>query len=439
MKRIVYIAALASILMTACQKTDVLNVAEDAIEFGTHIGKLTKAGTDYSADKYATLLAQDFRVWAYSEFESGKIHKGTIYNGLENKTVSDKEEGAVWSIDDTKTYFWPQRGNYLSFYTISAAHKDWLDAISFESQPTGETSFDEFEVDDANDDVMVSNVIKQDKSNKTVVPFFRHTMTKVEFNFRKGADDSQTDAEEASVIILKGITTDKLAYKGNLTVTYGDNFNFTWTPTTEAKAFSGIPTDFVTIVKAGGAIVEELTTAPEGPSAEVGVMGMVISEDAKTREIYYTEEIEGENGTKKLEMSMEKHTLGASGWASDATTSKFETFAGCVIKVGTTDKPYDNFVTWYMVPQTIELKQPASDAEEGKGRVRIDYVADGRPLHQYFALTGTAVPAWEEERCVKYNVTIAPHKVQFNPSVDAWKPYGYTEANQGGSDINMDN
>ena len=72
-----------------------------------------------------------------------------------------------------------------------------------------------------------------------------------------------------------------------------------------------------------------------------------------------------------------------------------------------------------MIPQGISGK-----------KVRLNYVADGKHLSQEFALTGTSKDTdnktiqivWNEEKCVRYNVTIAPHKIEFSPTVGTWTP-----------------
>ena len=70
---------MVALLASSCQKTDILNVVEDAIDFSTQVGKLTKA--DYTDDKFSTLKSQGFRVWAVSDFSLGIDTDGKIYRG----------------------------------------------------------------------------------------------------------------------------------------------------------------------------------------------------------------------------------------------------------------------------------------------------------------------------------------------------------------------
>ena len=426
---------MVSLLMTSCQKTEVLNVVEDTIDFSTEVGKLTKA-IDYSGTKYETLTDQGFKVWAFADFSLGNDVNGTIYRGIDGLWVRYQNG---WGIAGNQKYFWPQSGNYLQFYALTYKHDNgWASSLDSKTHllpavtagtdntvPAKSTEITGLDLPvytvcpEANDDIMVADHIRQDKSvTKTVSPLFRHTMTKVEFYFKKGGEASDTDAEEASVIILKGITTDPLANKGSLDVTYSNadsntDFGFDWVAdaTATKTPFYGVPSDTLTIVKKGGAIVEAYDALPNtGTDGDVCVV-----KGDNTRTVY--------SYATGAWSEVEKHTYDKVNkeWESDKDTdesaetkSAYETVVGQLL----TDTSV-NFATWYMIPQTIDLVEtPGSEA----GRVRIDYVADGVHIEQYFGLKGTEVTEWIEELCVKYNVTVAPHKIQFSPTVGEWDP-----------------
>lgn len=429
MKRIVYIATMVALLATACQKTDVLNVVEDSIEFDTQVGKLTKA--DYSEAKFTTLKDQGFRVWTVADFTLGSDTDGAIYRKMSNLSVI---YNAGWGYDPSKTtqkYFWPAANNYLYFYTLSARNATWLDGISFDSHFIKE----EIKLDDnspitevtkldlpafpvgaaADDDVMVADHIYQHKGDatngKVVKPTFRHTMTKVEFNFKQGTyTEGEKNATEASTVILKGIATDNLINKGELDVTYGfsdvnNTKPFVWTPstvTTDVHAFIGTPTEDLTIVKKTGQVIAKVAATSEVDAPASNALCVIFNETKTECSVYQY--------SNDAWAVVETHTKSQDGtWSSNPTTSLYETFAGVVLTATEA-----NFVTWYMIPQPITGKN-----------VTINYVADGKHLTQKFALTGTKEAdsiTWGEEICVKYNVTIAPHKIEFSPSVGEWNP-----------------
>ena len=416
MKKILYIAAAAALLMTSCQKTDLLNVVEDTIEFGTEVGKLTKADPeDYNVPKYATLNAQGFRVWAVSDFNSGTIDiKGTIYRGLKNLPVINGQGTASgWGFDATEVtnkYLWPQSPNKLYFYTVSSAKAEsWLvdgdnEAVTSKFLFNGETpvtkvEFPLYKVDNtAHDDVMVADAVHQEKGQgKTVAPTFRHTMTKVMFNFKKGGP-ADNGAEEAENIVLKSITTTDLKYKGTLTFTYGNGTTGTpseWAPEDDVKPFSKTAES---TYKVGGVVIPKVADVDEVKNPVDGNYCFV--------------------GNKLYKYTSE------GSWEESADT--YTITEGMELTEG-----YQNFVTWYMIPQNLadaDLKLPSAGEQDrtlSGAVVTITYEADGKLISQNFDLNVPESPKdWSEEHCVKYNVTIAPHKIQFKPEVDEWVEVG---------------
>ena len=459
MKRIVYIATMVALLASSCQKTDVLNVVEDTIEFSTQVGKLTKADAkDYSDDKYATLKEQGFRVWTVADFTLGNDTDGAIYRGMNNLKVI---YNAAWGYDPKQTnqkYFWPAANNYLYFYTLSAKDETWLKSLDYATHFVKENIASEGEPEvkevtkldlplftvtaAADDDVMVADYIHQHKADptngKVVKPTFRHTMTKVEFNFKQGtAGTATTSATEATTVILKGVeiggyseTAECLVCKGYLDVTYGFNnasnsTPFEWTPSSDAKdvlAFASKPTELYTIVKKGGDIILVLEAAPATAVAN----DLYVEESASERKI-----MKYDGTTWVLD---ETHTKAGGVWTAARTDGKsavYETLSGKKLEAG---DDYYNCATWYMIPQELTINNVAKT-------VRISYVADGKHLSQEFKLSGTTTTpiTWDEEKCVKYNVTIAPHKIEFNPSVEGWKLYDSDPNTPGDQDINMNN
>ena len=459
MKKILYIAAAAALLMASCQKTDVLNVVEDTIDFGTEVGKLTKAGdtqegeggsttSSYDASKFTTLKNQGFRVWVVSDFTSGIHTDGAIYN---NMNGLDIEYNSGWVYKNSGKYMWPQADQYLLFYTISSNDVAWLDGIKTKSlfntvkdaAHVTEITFDQYTVKGvADDDIMVANHIRQSKSPSMVVsPTFRHTMTKVEFNFVKGTP-SANGADVASTVILKGIETSELFSTGELNIKYGDSeVTFDWKNPGTAVSYLKNGSDVVTIAKKGGKVVEVLDAVPSGDAA-TAAPAVVYTKDTEGKvtsvAIYETEEVVVDNVTsyKWKETVSETHTLTNAGWNG---ANKYETLNGFVLRTKediqkeVANANYDNFATWYMIPQTLakaELGEDGNDEDlmrDTSGAVvTIHYIADGKHLSQNFNLNVGSNTSedqdWNEEHCVRYNVTIAPHKIDFKPTVGQWEP-----------------
>lgn len=393
--------------MTSCQKTDILNVAEDTIEFGSEVGKLTKAYDD--DPKYATLVKQGFRVWAYADFSLGLDVDGAVYRDMSNLEVL-YEDGKGFGIVSKVKYFWPASGKKLYFYTLSAYDKDWLDSITDDDNFKKNADSEEFSglelppftvKETAHDDIMVADSIHQHKglapNKKVVKPTFRHTMTKVEFNFKQGAAVAD-GATEAATVILKGIYTDTLANTGKLKVDYrtaSKAMAFDWTPTTadnDKPNFVGKPAKLLAIKKNTSGVI----SADQPAVPEVDDVYVSYEETGNKCTVYKY------SGTDWEVVETLNYDSTKDRWISE----NYEAFYGEVLNA--TDY---NLVTWYMIPQPIAEKT-----------VRISYVADGKHIDQSFSLTGNNVTEWLEEVCVRYNVTIAPHKIEFNPNVTDWTP-----------------
>lgn len=451
MKRIIYSAAIAALLVTSCQKTDVLNVVEEAIEFGTEVGKLTKADDEsttpnYDVDdpKYGTLVQQGFRVWAVADFESGNAYEdGYFYDGINGVDVAYT---TGWGFPNGEKHMWPAADDYLYFYMISSRNITWLESIKSEEKfGKGEASATDIStvtlpiytiapdtdtkvkvgatdvpaVVVADNDIMVADHIRQDKgapgTDKTVRPHFRHTMTKVQFNFVKG-EQVVDGAPLASNVILKSITTSPLNNAGVLTVNYSTydeitntksdaQIPFEWTNKNGQVPFTKSSANVVTYVVKGGAIVTAAASYEDLPSENVadGALRVVYATNG-TATVYKATVTEGDGG----------NTV---NWVEDQTANAYKTVNGDIL---TTTQ--NTFVTWYMIPQNLT---PATfvdgEVTEEGTIVTIEYVADGKDITQKFSLAVDGpTEDWTKETCVRYNVTIAPNKIVFSPDVTDW-------------------
>lgn len=485
MKKILYSVAIAAIMMTSCQKTDVLNVVEDPIEFGTAVGKLTKTDGVVSGD-LTTLKQQGFRVWVVADFDSpstttgASVEDGDIYNGMNGLDVRFNNR---WGFANGGKYMWPQKGQALYFYTISSADTTWLGTIkgrNYFTAPAKESSvmtlkLDEYTVDPtAHDDIMVADKILQHKTMtgigdaKVVRPTFKHTMTKVEFNFVKGVP-TVDDAFVASNVILKEIKTSELVNNGNLNVTYsapapadgGDAtaFNCEWLAATAqtTTSFTGTPENVITIAKDRGNVITKADNTTTLPTAENQYI-VVYTKDANnvitSATVYKSTKYEGVETLSWTEV--ETHEYADNAWPTKVAADKFETLYGFELRTAAEiqaateneNAKYDNFVTWYMIPQILETASLTTDDSDKDGRldtagavVTISYIADGKHITQNFNLNVSEeanVQDWDESTCVKYNVTITPHKIVFNPDVTEWDT-DLDNDKQEDDDINMNN
>lgn len=258
MKKILF-AAMIAILIVGCQKTEVINQqGGPSLSFSTGMSKLTKSQGTVSAVNpgIRNLEAQDFSVWAYAgkgDFSSvtNLDSQTKIYDGIENLLVECKNPSVIAVEDDPNTtdtnekvdgvpgtwstkkeYYWPGDQKSLRFFAVSA-DQSWLRTTpcpvaitynvpsltisNFEVKATAVKN-DEGEVikKAANEDLMVADFVEQDQTKKNVDLTFRHTLSKVQFDFKTLTPD---DGKPAPYVWVQSVSVAGMQYKGNLNVT----------------------------------------------------------------------------------------------------------------------------------------------------------------------------------------------------------------------------
>lgn len=405
MKRILFVAATATLLAAGCQKTEIINpvnpTGQPALSFTTDMSKLTKAVGTADADEHEymqNLKAQDFRVWAYADYEdpnTTKVELDQIYDGMANLNIgytetdgTDTDGNAikVGSWAPAKEYYWPGVGKSLRFFAVSGvALGNDLSATSVvlptiartpavEDDPnttevneaTEETvamslEVKDFVVDhsDPNDDLMVADFVHQNQTTKEVALKFRHALSKVEFLFNTL---STSDAK----VYVQSLSVENVMTKSTLTVAENNGTDketkptlFTWAAPTEPQTF-----------------VDDYGTTAAVPT-----------------------------DTERLDENVEL----------DMTALELVTEA-------------KNFCTWLVMPQTITNLQ-----------VKITYVIGKRQFESIFPLSAANLTAWGANQYVRYTITLAPNKISFNPSVEDWDQYDADSNTDGDQDITMQN
>ena len=380
MKKIFFVALSATLLAAGCQKTEVLNpVGEPAMVFTTGMNKLTKSvGTaDADSDGTVNLKAQDFRVWAYADYEDDNtsgVELDQIYDGMENlaitytETTSENGEGKLSSWAPAKEYYWPGTGKNLRFFAVSGVNlgedlsetEVVVPSISrTETAVTPSLVVNNFVVDheSPNADLMVADFVCQNQTNKEVALKFRHTLSKVQFLFK-------TTAASERPVFVQSLKVENINTKSTLTVT-------------DAAADAGAAARFAWAAgSAPQAFTDDYTTEPaDFPTAP--------------------EYIEGK--------------------AADKTALKLTTNA-------------EKFATWQVIPQSISgLK------------VNILYIIGERQFESIFTLSTENLTAWAPNQYIRYTVTLAPNVISFVPSVEDWDQYDADNATEGDQDIEMEN
>lgn len=366
MRKSLFAVALAVILLaTNCQKTEIMNPTGTSIGFDSQIGKLTKAADEAGLD---SLRKYGFRVWAYRNFED-EFYAGSdaatnttglnaIYDGMEALEVTYSDG---WKT--TKDYYWPGAQKELKFFAVSCNEDD------FSLEPTGtettepvltdpqdsKVTVQNFTVqDDANNDLMVADLITQaqgDATNGNVVkPVFRHTLTKVQFNFN--TDPETMDEHPVYILNIK---------------------------TSELKTM--------------GTFVRSYPYEPKTADANAWTLGADVLE--------FTDDY-----SKAITLPMAKDENGNdtdSEIVVDGEGSeKDRTGLTLTDKMQTLD-------TWLLLPQSIAT-----------ATVEVTYIIKNRLFTKTFPLYAEGLTSWDVNQFVKYNVTIAPNLISFNPSVEEW-------------------
>ena len=416
MKKILLVAASVTLLAAGCQKTEIVNpVGEPAMTFSTGMKKLTKASgevADAAADGMVNLQAQDFRVWAFSNYEDDNttgIEKDQIYDGMANlnvyytETTTGEETSPVMeSWAPAKEYYWPGTGKNLFFFAVSGALKgadlagtsDVKDSVVVD-MVNKKMDVKAFEVKPANPnvDLMVADAVDQHQGDKSVDLKFHHALSKVEFLFK-------TVQSSDMRVLVQSIKVEDLVSTGDLSVTLDDANKeekkdnqqnteevtstvypviFTWTPTTERQT-AAFTDDYAV----------EYTDWSWG---------------------------EGNDATSIIELADQKTKVDP-----EDPTAEFDRTA---LALTTTATP---FATWLMVPQDITNK-----------KVTVTYIINSRQFEQVFSLTTAELTSWDQNQYVRYTVTLAPNLISFVPTVDPWDQYDNKADVEGDQDIEMQN
>ena len=410
MKKILFVALGATLLAVGCQKTEIINpvnpTGQPALSFTTDLSKLTKAvGTaDADSDGMVNLKAQDFRVWAYADYEDPNTTTVTeldnIYDKMANLNVGYSEKDVTTGEGDQQTttkvgswapakeYYWPGVGKDLRFFAVSGVDLgEDLSATSVvvptitrtttvvtPDDPNTESNEEvtetnvamklevkDFVVNHAapNADLMVADFVHQNQTNKEVALKFRHALAKVEFLFNTLAD---SDAK----VYVQNLKVEKVLTKSTLTVTENAGDDKATKPTVFTWATPTIEQTFEDDYKGTAAVPED---------------------------------------TERLDATV----------ALDMTARELTTSA-------------ENFCTWLVMPQSISELQ-----------VKITYVIGKRQFESIFPLAATNLTAWGANQYVRYTITLAPNKISFNPSVEEWDQFDANATENGKQDITMQN
>lgn len=415
MKKILFMAVSAVLLAAACQKTTIENPApEPSMVFKSGLTKLTKSygKADAAEAGMANLQAQDFRVWAYANYDDpvNDVTPGKPYDKMENLNVyynvvtaeGTSESTGSWSTK--KEYYWPGTNKNLMFFAVSGANY----GADLEEQQVVTPNFNEksiaiseFTVDpnSPNTDLMVADVVDQHQGDKEVNLTFHHALSKVEFLFKTVPSDKMR-------VLVQSIEVEGLVSKAALGVTVDSNSaveNKDNTNEPEVVTSTVYPVQF-----------DWTPAASEGTA--------IFTDDYK-EDYGFPAWGEGEAATTEIEL-----VNGNKVKPEEATD--FDKSALLL------DGEAEVFATWLMIPQDITDKT-----------VTVTYIINNRQFEAIFkldhdSLKGTeenAVAKWGDNKYVRYTVTLSPNVISFSPSVDDWDQHDTNSATEDKDDITMQN
>lgn len=396
MKKVLFVAIIATLIAVGCEKTEIINPnLGTEILFSPELGKLTKAEGDGDP---TTLQTQGFKVTAIMAYDDpyttgdDKNEFGQIYDNISN-TPFGYTNGTGWApTGDVKQYWWPGTDKELVFVAISSkGNAKSLPGIYTDQNQSGlhivETTspvdgtdvkditmspykIEGFEVTPAattpaegetpashtipDDDLMIADAVKQDQSdnNKVVDLKFRHTLSKVQFIFvtnpqsnnggGTGEEEPEQQAEETIEVEVNSIKVAGIVSKGDLTVT----------PIWEE-----------------GALLSSYYNGENGETDTFVWEPSAVATDKKEYSI-----------TKNLVLSTEKQ----------------------------------DYATWLVIPQTIK------DSNTTELKVEIAYTINDREFTSIFPLYTETLTKWGVNQYIKYTINLSPNLITFNPSVEDW-------------------
>lgn len=413
MKKILFMAVSAVLLVAGCQKTEIQNKALTPIGFNTHMGKLTKAPDAENAEVKTNLIEQNFHVWAYFATENDLNYgAGELY--LDNIVVSnDNKDGITWTTGET--YYWPGKDKELDIYAISSYAEDYTlayttgqsdektcnVAINYTDKTVTVTDF----VADANadNDLMIAPMIKQDQDDaKYIEPSFEHALTKVVLRFREKGE---------SVVHVRSAKTSAINSKATLVVTntlpdplpVGDPVvcSAAWDWTGEST-----PMVYHAQCKNPTVQVKDVTTAEGDP--EVFYEAVLLSEAVPGASVTTYKDAEGNEIPDNQRQEVDGQ------WYKTSELNDGTPIDGAVPLTVTTEATVadDGFIIygcWLLIPQ---------DDITGY-YLDVEYIVDGMLIQQRFNLD-KGISSWGRNQQITYNVTISPDYIEFEPDVDEW-------------------
>lgn len=460
MKKVLFVAIIATLIAVGCEKTEIINPnLGTEILFSPELGKLTKADDP----GIQNLQQQGFKVTAINSYEDiyTTIEEfGEIYDGI-NNTEFTYQNGAF--VTDQQ-YWWPGTDKDLVFLAISSAKNTNIpEDVTINGTPNEQGLCDEitmtayeisdFEVDapgttveivgedgtttktlNPDNDLMIADAVHQNQgeNNKVVDLKFRHALSKVQFLFVTNGQNVQNEYPALILSVDKAnITTSESA---TFTVVYKTDANTT-VPLTEGYSISceedGNFTGNVFTTDTEG---EYTFTASYTADNETYISNEVVVTVGQTPSENVVERTANEDITVtvnsiKVASVISKGDLTVTPiWEGNALLSSYnvDTFKWTPSQDVDDKKDYsitkdlelttvsEKYATWLVIPQTIK------EGNTTELKVEIKYTINDREFTSIFPLYTETLTKWGVNQYIKYTINLSPNLITFNPSVEDW-------------------
>lgn len=388
MKKVLFVAIIATLIAVGCEKTEIINPnLGTEILFSPELGKLTKAEGDIDA----TLKAQGFKVSAINAYEdlyTNASEFNTVYREMNNLEFLYKDD--AWALKNGQSYFWPGTGKDLVFLAVSSKTPGVVIPVIPEEATEEDFGISGTPVNDANgkptgayNNITVNNFTIP---NFTVTPPSYVKDAGEHLGDQKGADD---DLMVANVVIQnQDDNQEQGVEKGQVELDFSHTlskvqFVFTTNTTTDYP---------VTVNKV---VIEDVIN-----KATLGV-GVTFAGESRTSTNTYDWSPSVENKTAVDYLAQK-----------DDDAQNYEDFV-IDYNLSLSKDSELTYATWLVIPQSLEGKM-----------VSITYTItdtnnNSAPsvFTSVFPLYTSTLTAWSRNQYVRYKINLSPNLITFNPIV----------------------
>lgn len=467
MKKVLFVAIIATLIAVGCEKTEIINPnLGTEILFSPELGKLTKAPGDPT-----TLQNQGFKVtaiMAYDDLNTSLTEFGGIYDQI-NNTQFVYNQTTGWAPkapegQNPQQYWWPGQNKDLVFLAISSAKATMIPEVTIvQGSSNGITmtpyTISNFEVDapgtpvegengststtlNPDNDLMIADAVHQNQgeNNKVVDLKFRHALSKVQFLF---VTNGQNVQNEYPALILSvdqaNISTSESAeftvvYKpdANTTVELTEGYSISceedatftgkvfttetegeYTFTASYTADNKIYTSNKVVVTVGETHSQNVVGQTANENITVVVKSIKVANVISKGNLQVSPKWDGESIASSYTQSGENATF---KWVPSTDVDDKDNYEIETDLTLTTEAV--SYATWLVIPQII--KSGNETGNETGLQVEVAYQINGKPFTRTFPLYTADLKEWGVNQYIKYTINISPELITFNPSVEDW-------------------